>query len=340
MEVIMTAIGGIKRHIEPPKSPGKQKKARFNDPQKKPCLSDVAKENVAKNMIPCLEIKDISQLCQTSRTQRQNVQLAEIIAKRQIKSLSEEIKTLIEKSEIVGIQLPNGRNSIEQLRFLTDFKDNLTNAITILTANNITDINARDEDGDTPLHDAAWGGDTKVAQALIAVGGNLNGRNDEQMSPLMIAAKESNTDLIKVLLNAGADINAGDGTEWTALHWAACWGNSNSVRTLLMYGANPNARDNEGGTPLHNAAMKCKKESVEALIECWADVHAININGHPPLDVANIWEPHHSKENYKKVVEILKAAMENQNTSSFAGDDEALGLPKEPDAIDHLLRLF
>ena len=47
-----------------------------------------------------------------------------------------------------------------------------------------TDVNAKDEYGDTPLHDAAREGDSEAVEILIANGADVNAINNRGKTPL------------------------------------------------------------------------------------------------------------------------------------------------------------
>lgn len=105
-----------------------------------------------------------------------------------------------------------------------------------LLATDATLLDARDKDGSTPLHCAAW----KGHEAVVAV-----------------------------LLQAGADTNARNTNEhWgtTPLH-AAAHANQAAIALLLIdHGADPNARDMTGHTPMHHTSFH-KAKAVAALLQ-------------------------------------------------------------------------
>jgi ankyrin repeat protein len=74
--------------------------------------------------------------------------------------------------------------------------------------------------GWTPLHYACSGPDNGVAAFLIAQGAALNARSDNGTTPLMMAARYGNGDLVPQLLKAGAEPRAANEQELTAADFA------------------------------------------------------------------------------------------------------------------------
>ena len=90
--------------------------------------------------------------------------------------------------------------------------------------------NARNEDGDTPLH---W----------AAVTNNSNP-----------SVNNSNPSVIAALIEGGADPGARKEDGDTPLHWAAAFNDNPAVITALIEGgADPGARDKNGNTPFDYA---------------------------------------------------------------------------------------
>ena len=111
------------------------------------------------------------------------------------------------------------------------------------------DPNARNEDGDTPLHIAAWNGQTEAIAALLDAGADPNARNEDGDTPLHIAAWNGQTEAIAALLDAGADPNARNEDGDTPLHIAAWNGQTEAIAALIDAGADPNARAENGEIP-------------------------------------------------------------------------------------------
>ena len=79
---------------------------------------------------------------------------------------------------------------------------------------------AINREGWTPLHYACSGPDNGVAAFLIVNGAELNARSENGTTPLMMAARYGNSDLIPLLLKAGAEPRAANEQELTAADFA------------------------------------------------------------------------------------------------------------------------
>ena len=64
------------------------------------------------------------------------------------------------------------------------------------------DVNARDSDGETPLHYSAYGGFLETSRALSDLGGNLELKSVSQVTPLVAAVVEGFIDVVIFFFNA------------------------------------------------------------------------------------------------------------------------------------------
>ena len=70
-------------------------------------------------------------------------------------------------------------------------------------------MNAKGDDGRTPLHDAVVNGHKETAKLLIPEGADVNATDGER-TPLHIAAPKGNKETTELLITKGADVNAKD----------------------------------------------------------------------------------------------------------------------------------
>jgi uncharacterized protein len=136
---------------------------------------------------------------------------------------------------------------------------------------------------------AAFGDLDRLSELLADDPDLLDAMSGDGFTPLHLAAFFGQTDAVRLLLARGAMCDVA-GTGWmqgTALHSAASGGHASIVRLLLDAGADPNARQRHGYTPLHAAAANADLESVDALLAAGADVAATTDDGATPLALAN-----------------------------------------------------
>jgi len=140
----------------------------------------------------------------------------------------------------------------------------------------------------TPLHVSAFRSydGTKL---LIEKGANVNIRNNEGQTPLHNAIWGDSLNIVNYLLDNGANPNLANNEGSTALHLEAGNGNINIVQALLKKGANPNALNSNQQTPLHIAAIKGYSDVINLLIESRAKANLKDKSGRLPIDYASIY---------------------------------------------------
>ena len=81
------------------------------------------------------------------------------------------------------------------------------------------DVDARDEDGWTPLHWAAEGDSLDVARLLIVRGAEVDARDKYGDTPLHRVVQKDSLSVGKLLITNGADIDAMNRYGHTPRHW-------------------------------------------------------------------------------------------------------------------------
>ena len=147
-------------------------------------------------------------------------------------------------------------------------------------------MHAKDDVGDTPLHEAAGHDARATAVELITRGADVHSKNVSEKTPLHAAvwytAEEVNA---KILVDLGF-VHADDDSGETPLHQAAGYSARATVAELITRGADVHAKDDSGNTPLHLVAGRGSRETVAELIAHGADLHAKNDSGNAPLQLA------------------------------------------------------
>ncbi|KAN0141605.1 Ankyrin repeat-containing domain protein [Lactarius tabidus] len=160
------------------------------------------------------------------------------------------------------------------------------------------DVNARDKDGDTPLHFACFHGNFKTALVLLDHGAEVNAQNADGQTPLHRVSQSSDYDnddnplVAQLMLKRGADVNSRDKDQATPLHLASYYSKSQTARVLLDYGAESEAQNADGQTPLHRTSQglhyRCDDNFrvPQLLLEHGVDVNARDKDQETPLHSA------------------------------------------------------
>lgn len=203
------------------------------------------------------------------------------------------------------------------------------------------DVNAKEEDGTTPLHSTAEFGHIDSAKILLDHGARIEASIDKEIygfesggeRPIHIAARRDRPAFIEFLLDQGAWIDAPDAHGNTPLDKAVrCGGDGDeAVKVLLKRGAGlhgPRARDlavraaelddveilqllldrgidvntcDERGFHLLHAAARCQQPLVSLLLERGARPDVVDDRGKQPIHTAAV------RDNLRAVKALLAA---------------------------------
>lgn len=177
-------------------------------------------------------------------------------------------------------------------------------------------VDARDENGLSPILAALYRGRNEIAAAILQRGPRLtlfeaaaagdasrvreivgrdraeaNALSPDGYSALGLAAFFKRRDVVRYLLEAGADPRpASRAGGFTPLHSAVATdagaADIEIVRMLLGRGAQPNAKSQSGSTPLHTAAFTGDRATLDLLLRHGADAAIKNKDGKIAADVA------------------------------------------------------
>ncbi|XP_011869057.1 PREDICTED: E3 ubiquitin-protein ligase MIB2-like isoform X1 [Vollenhovia emeryi] len=169
----------------------------------------------------------------------------------------------------------------------------------------MTSVHAKDNNGNTPLHYAAFGNQMEIIQHLLAYGAAINAVNDSKCSALHVAVNKRAENGVGMLLFHACHVNLQNAHGNTALH-EAIERNKLEIITMLtdQLTVDLTLRNDLGCNVLHLAALKGNADAMEFLVLCpqfaintqlvdvkikedgFAPLHLAALNGH--REVANI----------------------------------------------------
>ena len=175
------------------------------------------------------------------------------------------------------------------------------------------DINARDRNGRTPAHVAAFASHDEVLRALAEAGADMNALEGRAYDVVTIAAVANDPELVVLAIELGNDPGLTTSPyDGTALIAAAHLGHVEVVGHLINAGAPLDHVNNLGWTALIEAVIlgdggKDHQAVVRLLVEAGADQTIADRNGVTPL-------VHARSRGYTEMVAVLELANLNGKT--------------------------
>ena len=136
------------------------------------------------------------------------------------------------------------------------------------------------------LQEAVAAGNLDEARNAIRSGADIEARGDQGRTPLIAATKTNQIDIAQVLLEAGADPNAKDDVQDSAFLYAGAEGLDEILRLTLEHGADVTSTNRFGGTALIPAAEHAHLSTIEILIDHNVPLDHINNLGWTALHEA------------------------------------------------------
>uniref|UniRef100_A0A8C4ZB45 Ankyrin repeat and SOCS box containing 2b n=1 Tax=Gadus morhua TaxID=8049 RepID=A0A8C4ZB45_GADMO len=143
------------------------------------------------------------------------------------------------------------------------------------------------QDGWTPLHEAAFCGETEAVKMILkAYPASVDKRTLQEQTALLLASSAEHLACVRSLLEAGADPDICGKNKDTPLYIACERENADMADLLVQAGASVNQRCAQGWTALHQAVSRDNTALCDTLLAAGANLNPSNTHSITPLIVA------------------------------------------------------
>ncbi|XP_028515034.1 serine/threonine-protein phosphatase 6 regulatory ankyrin repeat subunit A-like [Exaiptasia diaphana] len=193
------------------------------------------------------------------------------LMKAAFSGMSKVVSPLLQCGADVNIQDKKGKTAL--MHAIARIEKRI--ALAIIKHSKDLDSNAVDNQGQTALIRAAFGGMTTIVDALITRGADVNIKDKKGNTALMHAIAQKSEDIALAIVKRSKDLklNAVDNRGQTALMKAAINIMSTIAVELTKSGADVNMKDEEGKTALMHAIAQRDEDTALAIIENSKDLH-------------------------------------------------------------------
>lgn len=242
---------------------------------------------------------------------------------------------------------PNGANkSFNQTPLWMAASHKEGELVRIFLSRKDLDLDAASRYGETALGRCARQGYEASLKMLIEAGANVNKPNEDGRTPLSNAAVEGKEKTLEILLShPGIEMDLTDTEGQTALHCANERDQTKCIKMLLAHTppAANDIPDKEGNTALHLAAAKGNKIAAKMLLKAGAargvegnkaGINMQNKQGNTPLALASVG----GSERHEAVVRLL---LENGADAELSDEDQETPFEKARDRhLDTVVNVF
>ena len=135
-------------------------------------------------------------------------------------------------------------------------------------------VNARDNEGKTPLHYAAEMNDQQLANFFISIGADTNALDKSNQSALGVSIQKGHTSVAKIIVTGGANIHLPILDDKTAAILALQ--SSPAVFNSILIPSSIDLIDSSGKTILHLASIEGKVQAVHDILAIKSDPSLLN----------------------------------------------------------------
>ncbi|KVH89868.1 ankyrin repeat domain-containing protein 6 [Cynara cardunculus var. scolymus] len=164
-------------------------------------------------------------------------------------------------------------NSMEDLHAAARAGDVV--AVQTICSSNPLSVNSRDKHSRTPLHLAAWAGQTQVVNILCKNKADVGAAAMDDMGAIHFAAQKGHLEVVRTLVSSGVSIKSLNRKGMTALHYAVQGSYLDLIKYLVKKGANVSIKNKAGKSPLDLAS----NEEIRLLLSCPSESKERDVNG-------------------------------------------------------------
>ena len=172
------------------------------------------------------------------------------------------------------------------------------------------DVNARDKNGGTPLHEAVAQGKVQLVKELVSRGADLTARTANSsgrasffrvggLTPFLSAAQTGNIEMMKTLISLGSSVKEKNPDGVNAIQLAIFARKLEPLKFLVEAGVDVNQTRKGDGGALHAAIRFGLNDIIEYLVAKGADLTVKDRFGRSPLEEAEFEAP-------KPTIELLR----------------------------------